>query len=356
MTGPRRDDALDGLVRALGDAAAPAVLRRALDDARRRAAEQLTDRLATAILTAVGRLPTSEVLGGAARGAPSPPAPDPGSPTAPPEAPAPGPRTAPPGTASPEAAGPDRCLYAYAITPAGPLDLAEVAGVDDRSTVTLVESGDLALVVSDVPATVLADVSEDDVSETGALARLARRHDAVVRAVADRAPVLPLRFGTAVADRDAAVRLLAETGPGTRARLDRVAGHREWGVRLRRTDPEPPPAEPAGPMNGTEYLRQRSRELEDADRRRHARRVAADDVHRQLSRHATDAITRSGASDLVDLDTAYLVPLDADAAFTAAADRLAGELAPAGLELTTTGPWPPYSFAELAEEVVHDRA
>jgi hypothetical protein len=209
-------------------------------------------------------------------------------------------------------------------------------------------------VVSDVPTTVLADVSEDDVSESGALARLARRHDAVVRAVADRAPVLPLRFGTAVADRDAAVRLLEQTGPGTGTRLDRVTGRREWGVRLRRTEPEPPPAERAGSVSGTEYLRLRSRELGDADRHRRAGETAAEDVQKQLSRHATDALTRSVADDLVVLDAAYLLPLDAEADFTADAGRLAGELATAGLELTTTGPWPPYSFAGLTEEVSRD--
>jgi hypothetical protein len=328
-----------------------------LDDARRRAGEQLTDQLAAAILAAVGRLSTSDFLGIVDGSALKPPAPNHEQRSAAQEASTTSPRTATPtrpGAESPESTGRDRCLYAYAITRAGPLDLAEVVGVDDESAVTLVESGDLALVVSDVPTTVLADVSEGDVSETGPLARLARRHDAVVRAVAERAPVLPLRFGTAVADRDAAVRLLDQTDPGTGARLERVTGHREWGVRLRRTEPEPPPAEPAEPISGTSYLRLRSRELGDADRRRRVLQTAAEDVHEQLSRYATEALIRSVAHDLVVLDAAYLLPLDAEAAFTADADRLAGELAPAELELTTTGPWPPYSFAGLTGEVSRD--
>jgi hypothetical protein len=60
-----------------------------------------------------------------------------------------------------------------------------------------VAAGDLALLVSPVSPDDLR-IDEDDLSENGRLATLARGHDAVVRAAAALGPVLPLRFGTVV--------------------------------------------------------------------------------------------------------------------------------------------------------------
>ena len=51
------------------------------------------------------------------------------------------------------------------------------------------------------------------------------------------------------------------------------------------------------------------------------------------------------------LDVAYLVAAATEARFRADTDRLARELAGHGLLLELSGPWPPYSFATLAQEV-----
>ena len=72
----------------------------------------------------------------------------------------------------------------------------------------------------------------DDLSETGRLAVLARGHDAVVRAAVDAGPVLPLRFGTVVADEDGARRLLrkhaAPPGSGWTGSATRGSGASGW--------------------------------------------------------------------------------------------------------------------------------
>ena len=60
------------------------------------------------------------------------------------------------------------------------------------------------------------------------------------------------------------------------------------------------------------------------------------------------ALRRGGApgSSLL-LDLAFLVSPDSEADFLAAAGELREHLAPEGLELEVSGPWPPYSFAAL---------
>jgi Gas vesicle synthesis protein GvpL/GvpF len=355
-------DRLRRLAAELADALAPEVLDRAVQEAARRVGEELVEELTEALRPAVAELSPRHPrrpLGAPGQrpgtphrraGADEPDglagaAPEVSPPVAAPAGhPATGPRTS--GTA------PERCLYVYAITRPGSVHLTDVDGLEEAASPELVESGDLALVVSELAPGVLADVTEGDVSEDSDLVRLARRHDAVVRAVAAQAPVLPLRFGTAVADRAAVERLLDQLRPQARAGLDRVAGQREWGVRICRTEAgADPPAPPTGEVSGADYMRRRSRELQDADRRRTSSRAATEDVRTRLSRHATESLPHLVAREGVVLEVVYLVPLDAEAAFTAEAERLTAELARIGLALETTGPWPPYSFTGLAEAV-----
>ena len=75
---------------------------------------------------------------------------------------------------------------------------------------------------------------------------------------------------------------------------------------------------------------------------------AADLLQETLRPHVAEALRRGGApgSSLL-LDLAFLVPPDSEADFLAAAGELRERLAPEGLELEVSGPWPPYSFAAL---------
>ena len=211
---------------------------------------------------------------------------------------------------------------------------------------------DLALLVSRVHTDELR-IDEDDLSESGRLATLARGHDAVVRAAAGVGPVLPLRFGTVVADEAAARRLLAEHGDSAHAHLRRIGNTREWGVKLvRRLEGEPAavgsrPGDRAG-VSGTEYLTRRRRVLERHDAAEADAEKAADLLQESLRPHVAEALRRGGApgSSLL-LDLAFLVSPDSEADFLAAAGELREHLAPEGLELEVSQPWPPYSFAAL---------
>ncbi|MFI9389104.1 GvpL/GvpF family gas vesicle protein [Kutzneria sp. NPDC052558] len=174
--------------------------------------------------------------------------------------------------------------------------------------------GDIALVV--------ADVNPADFTESQMLP-LVRRHHEVVLAAFRHGAVLPLRFATMLTDDEAAWQLLRTCHDEAVANLDAVAGHREWGVRIRRSNPAP-----AKGISGTDYLAQRRRA-----------RGGGDETHRRLARHAGRSVLRPPGSEF-GLDAVYLVAVPAEAAFLAEVDRL-GEAA------QTTGPWPPYSFSEL---------
>jgi len=243
-------------------------------------------------------------------------------------------------------------LYAYGITWSDRPLPDEVAALTDDAPLSRVASGDLALLVSRVHTDELR-IDEDDLSESGRLATLARGHDAVVRAAAGSGPVLPLRFGTVVPDEAAARRLLAEHGDSARTHLRRIGNTREWGVKLvRRLEAEPAavgsrPGDRTG-VSGTEYLTRRRRVLERHDAAEAVAEKAADLLQETLRPHVAEALRRGGApgSSLL-LDLAFLVSPDSEADFLAAAGELRERLAPDGLELEVSGPWPPYSFAAL---------
>ena len=260
--------------------------------------------------------------------------------------------------AHPEAAHPEpvldagRALYAYAVTWADlgyPVDgpaLTAGRGID------LVTEGDLGLLVSPVAPDEL-EVDTDDLSETGRLAVHARGHDAVVRAAAGVGPVLPLRFGTAVPDEDAARTLLRTHAVSAAEQLRRIGTAREWGVRLVRT--LAPGAEPAlagklrpDDLSGTEYLSRRRQELQRGDELTRTAAECAERLQDQLSAHVTESLRRGGStgSSLL-LDMAYLVPTASEADFLGQVQDLTEDLEARGLALEVTGPWPPYSFAAL---------
>lgn len=216
-------------------------------------------------------------------------------------------------------------LYAYAITRDRPIELDGPWLIGHRG---------LALVVADVDLDRFTGLEFDDPAEDSPLAVLAREHDTVVRAVFRHEPVLPLRFGTVLDGTDAALRLLAARHEDALARLDQLAGRREWGVRLRAAAKEP--AQLDG-LSGTAYLMLRRKNLTAADNTRRD----ATAVHEELTRHAAESTRRDPAGDVL-LEAAYLVEAEREDDFHAEIQRLSS-----GLSVEITGPWPPYSFTRM---------
>ncbi|MFC0108352.1 GvpL/GvpF family gas vesicle protein [Kibdelosporangium aridum] len=229
----------------------------------------------------------------------------------------------------------EKGLCVYAITRDSEIELPALRTAAEPR---LIAHNGIGAVVADVDLAQFTNLEADPV-EDSALATLAREHDAVVRAVFEHEPVLPLRFGTVVTGEQAALDLLRERRDEALTWLDRVAGHREWGVRV---ECAAQPEAPADGLSGTEYLRHRQSALSrDRDQAK-----AAQNMHAKLSCHATEAACREHRPNTL-LDAAYLVPQDNETSFRDSVTRLSEPLERLGATVHTTGPWPPYSFTRI---------
>lgn len=225
----------------------------------------------------------------------------------------------------------ERLLYIYGVVDEVPADLGSgLEGAPLRGIVT----GRVAAIVSEH-----ASLPEGD--EEGFW-----RHEGVVERLMAEVVVLPLRFGTTVTDAAAVEALLGAREEEFVRRFDEVRGAVELSVRAGLPDRAPsavpgtgeaaPPgagAPPESSSTGTEYMRERSRLLEERDR-------ARDALHDPLAQLSRRALLLTGGGDAA-FKGAYLVDADRVEAFAAQVGTLAGELQ---AEVSCTGPWPPYSF------------
>jgi Gas vesicle synthesis protein GvpL/GvpF len=159
-------------------------------------------------------------------------------------------------------------------------------------------------------------------------------HERVVEAIMAHGAVLPVRFGTRVADEDRLAAVLTERGDELLRSLARVRGRTELGVRV--TPELPGPAGGAVAPSGRDYLLTRVRE-----HRRSEQLIR--EVHEPLSALSRAGVVRRPATPPALLVAAYLVDLERVAEFRRRAVHLArGQ---PGARITVTGPWPPYTFA-----------
>jgi hypothetical protein len=161
------------------------------------------------------------------------------------------------------------------------------------------------------------------------------QHERLVEALMDARDVLPVRYGTRLADDAAAIRTLRDHHAEYAASLEAVRGGVELAVRVFGGGDAPAAPIPPRP-SGTAYLRARARAAADES--------GADMiVHQPLAgtaRAATLApVNRPGEL----LRAAYLVDSEATAAFSARVRAIQDENPK--LRITCTGPWPPYSFS-----------
>jgi hypothetical protein len=122
------------------------------------------------------------------------------------------------------AQGTARGSYIYGIVPAGvriPDGLDPIPYDDDGGQLGLVTEGDLAAVVSDVSAQRPLGTRRDLMA-----------HEAVLNAIAQETPVLPMRFGAVVTDDDAVADELLKPHQDYFVRaLEQLEGHIEFRLR-----------------------------------------------------------------------------------------------------------------------------
>lgn len=246
--------------------------------------------------------------------------------------------------------------YAYGILRADadvPRDLAGIAGAALR----LVTSGDLAALVSTVDAEEFGERGlRENLEDMRWLERTVRAHSRVVDAVAACAPVAPLALATVYFSDERLRTVLEERASAFEAVLELITGRTEWGVKAY-ADPstaENGPADREAPYRpGQAYLGKLRQRREVRAQAESEALQQAEGMHHALSGLAHASLLHppqnrelAGYRGLMVLNGAYLVDDSRADEFASAVDDLASKSS-ARIELT--GPWPPYSFATLAD-------
>jgi hypothetical protein len=264
---------------------------------------------------------------------------------------------------------PDRhVVWVYAITDdLKPGQLAGLTGVGGESVRAVTEAG-LTAVVGSVDARAFGEEARTSLlSDLASIERLGRAHHQVIACVAAEGPVLPLRLATVYPDDQTVRELLGQDSAEFAVMLESFRGTEEWGVKVYLGTGEEPrdgvtalddavtapqdalasleaalaatvgepgggPAEPAPDRGDAEAC------AEVIDRALSGIAVAA---RRQP---ATDP-RFDGPEKWLVLNAAYLLDSDRAGEFAAVARALAR--AHDGVRADLTGPWPPYSFADL---------
>ncbi|MEM6645583.1 MAG: GvpL/GvpF family gas vesicle protein [Bacteroidota bacterium] len=129
---------------------------------------------------------------------------------------------------------PERYVYAISIDEQDLLSLIELPNpVIEDGQYEIVRQGDLSAIVSTVPADVFSpDVLRAKFSDVDWMTHYVGRHEAVVAAVADKMPTMPLRFATVLPDRAAVQDVLREHEAEWKARVRSLHQTATFQVRL----------------------------------------------------------------------------------------------------------------------------
>ena len=252
--------------------------------------------------------------------------------------------------------GPGRhVVWVYAITDdLKPGQLAGLTGVAGEHVRAVTEGG-LTAVVGSVDARKFGEEARTSLlSNLASIERLGRAHHQVIACVAAEGPVLPLRLATVYHDDLTVQALLAESSAEFAVMLESFRGTEEWGIKVYLGADDPlddaaaledavtaPQDALTGPVDGLFGTPDRG----DAE-------ACAEVIDRTLSGIAVATRRQPAADPRFDgpeqwlvLNAAYLLDSDRAGEFAAVARALAR--AHDGVRADLTGPWPPYSFADI---------
>jgi len=263
------------------------------------------------------------------------------------------------------AAMPD-ILYVYAIARAGHPSPERVEAIDGADRIDAVTAGELAAFVTPVDdvdfSQGVIDARAKDVEWLGAIGY---RHQSVMNALMHGGTIIPLRAFTLFASEESLRRHLENERRRFLKLLDRLDGKQEWTLRIE-FDPQlwsealvrrvgslrALSDEIAAASSGKAFLLRKKLDDEKKRASREAEQQVMSEVERDvLEKLACDTVAetrqqRSGAFPQINV----LIDRDEEARLEELRDELARRYAAEGVTLALTGPWPPYTFAVIADE------
>jgi len=207
------------------------------------------------------------------------------------------------------------------------------------------------LVLSDVPAQAYDEKAiEAGLKDLDWISERALAHEQVVERATRLGPVVPLKLFTLFHDELRARAHVKKMRRKLSALRTRLTGCAEWGVRVRYEPKARKPLPTRPPATGAEFL-QRKQALHGSARdglkeglaRAQALLLALEDAAKESHLRPPDPGLGTGGANLL-AEGAYLVATQRAAAFRSAVKQAAKALAPEGLQVDLTGPWPAYHF------------
>ena len=229
-------------------------------------------------------------------------------------------------------------VYVYAIIDELTIPTPAILGLDGAALHTLAYQ-DIGAVVSPSEASKVSP-TEDNLWQ----------HETVVEALMTDHAVLPMRFGTMLADEAAVLAALSSRYDEFMAGLNCVRGHVELALRILQDDVPPTRDQRLTPVSGSgrDYMLAQLEEQREFEKRSEGAKTFAEDIHASLARLSAESIRRTLMTPRLLLTAAYLVKREQVEAFRQEVEMLS--LANPGVRLLCTGPWPPYNFAMVKNE------
>jgi len=227
-------------------------------------------------------------------------------------------------------------LYAYCLVEDPDAFDASTRGISG-ATVRLLQIDELAVLVTDFNADTIAVTREN-----------ALDHAAVVRSVLDRTTPLPFRFGTLVTEQQLRSYISARKA-ALQTRFAHVRGCVEMSVKIIRELSDQIKTQVRDEITtGTSFLEERRREILGSEQKTAEAREIETWLHEQVDGLIRDEQVTIRPSEKLVLAAAHLVERDKIGQYkekTAAARKNRPEL-----HFLFSGPWPPYSFANIELE------
>jgi hypothetical protein len=257
----------------------------------------------------------------------------------------------------PAATKPATATYVYGVARAASLRLPlRAPRLPDAGKPRALDLGDdLWLVVCDAPLEHYdKGPLERGLHDLDWVSRCALAHQGVIAELSRSATVAPMQLFTLFASDRRAEEHLRRMRARIEKVLDRVAGHQEWGVRLRfdakqaqdRADSEQ--RKRGRPRTGRDFLALKNAQKHAGQRLLGDAVADGERLFTELGRDVAAArrreLARQEASTGVLLDAAFLVSEREAGAFKRRVSKAAARMRERGIALLLTGPWPAYSF------------
>jgi len=225
-------------------------------------------------------------------------------------------------------------LYAYCLVEdVDALDAAPL-GISGAA-VRLLRVGEFAVLVSNFDSDTVAVTREN-----------ALNHAAVVRSVLDRTTPLPFRFGTVITEKQLSSYISARK-PALELRFALIRGCVELSVKIIR-ELSTEKSAPGEITSGTTFLEEKRREIRGSEQSATEANDIATWLHEQVETLTRDEQVTVRPSEKLVLAAAHLMARDKISQYKeimAAAREKRPEL-----HFLFSGPWPPYSFANIELE------